>query len=501
MHMPPLSKLFPSTLLALSLLTGVGCSSDDEEVTGLIKFYNAESDSPDLFLTLDENLDEDNEDEFENTFPGVGFGEASNAVNVPVGDYFYEVAFQDDDSTQRDDLEILNEGSLAINEESVTFVVASGSTSNSVASIFNVELADTDELVSNDQFVLRVINAHPSVQAVDVYLSDTDETFNEAQLIATADSLSLTEAVTLDEDDYIVYLTEPGQSDVIFQSEDINYRFNTQYFLAIRENVGAGSNAFQLDNMTLTGLQSVSDVDSSATVRFYNGIHPHPSLPDYSGQIDLTVEDVSTDEVVITEQLSQNQISSVTVTAADDFSLNVVDSANGDSYVSNALFSVPENTARTVFFYVDEVFVDDDGDGNVDEDEDGVVDEIEAFVRNVVVNDVTFDGAVQTTVTVLNLADNDEFATVTVSFVESDETLTNADAVRSVAVGTSSNVSLLNNTYDVFAVATIDNQDIILDNFTLTLDENSEAQFLLFEHDDSASSGFNLNLVSQSSVD
>ena len=83
------------------------------------------------------------------------------------------------------------------------------------------------------------------------------------------------------------------------------------------------------------------------------------------------------------------------------------------------------------------------------------------------------------------------------SFVDADETLADVDDVRSVSVGNSSDISLLNNTYDVFAVATIDNQEIILDSFILTLDENSNPQFLLLEFDETSPSGFSLNLIDQ----
>ena len=50
-----------------ALLSACGGSSSDD-TKGYIKFYNASSDSPGIYLTLDENLDEDEDDEFEQTF-------------------------------------------------------------------------------------------------------------------------------------------------------------------------------------------------------------------------------------------------------------------------------------------------------------------------------------------------------------------------------------------------------------------------------------------------
>lgn len=497
MSTPSLSKLFSISVLALSLISLTGCSSDDEETTGEIKFYNAEADSPELFLTIDENLDEDDDDEIEVTFSSVGFGEASSATEIPTNDYFYEVAYQDDDSTQRDDLEIIAEGSLTISQDDLTFIVMTGSVNDATANIFSIEIDESDDLIDDDEFSLQVLNAHPNFDSVDVYFSDDDETFAEAQLIGTANSLTFTEAVNLDEDTYKVYLTLPGSTDVIFESDEVSYLFNTQYFLMIRENVGAGGNLFQLDNLTFSGSETVDAANSLATIRFYNGIHNHPSLADYSGQVDLTVSDVASGEVVLSEQLASDEISDITITAADDFSLTLVDSNTGALFIENALFSVPENTARTVFFYVDEEYVDEDGDGIIDEDEDGQIDEIEAFVRTVIVEDDTRDAAVTTQISILNLADNEDFSTVTIAFVDSDETLEDVDDVRSVSVGTSSDITLLNNTYDVFAVASVDNQATILDSFSLTLNDDSASQFLLLEFDETSPSGYSLKLVSQ----
>ena len=52
----------------------------------------------------------------------------------------------------------------------------------------------------------------------------------------------------------------------------------------------------------------------------------------------------------------------------------------------------------------------------------------------------------------------------------------------------------------MFAIATIDGSDIIMDSFQLTLDEDSVEQFLIFAPDDSASTGFSMTLVNQNQV-
>ncbi|GAC21154.1 hypothetical protein [Paraglaciecola arctica] len=62
-------------------------------------------------------------------------------------------------------------------------------------------------------------------------------------------------------------------------------------------------------------------------------------------------------------------------------------------------------------------------------------------------------------------------------------------------------MTLLNNTYDIYAIATIDGTDIVLDSLNMVLGENSQEQFLIFEQDDSASSGYQMFLVNQKKSD
>jgi hypothetical protein len=489
----PLSALTASLLL----LTGCGSSSDDDDSTGLIKFYNAASDSPSLFLTLDENLDDDPDDEFENTFNSVSFGRASAASDVPTARYFYEIAWQEGDSIRRDELSIISEGQLDMNSDTMTFVVMSGSVTNPDVNIYLIPELDNDDDIDNDTFNLQILNTHPDYPELDVYMSDTDETFNEAFLIDTAIRSTWTDNIKLDEDEYTVYLTLPGDTEVLFESTELSYLFNTQYFLAIRPNVGGSGNPFELDSMTFNNFESAADENSQARIRFYNGIHAHEALADYSQQVEFTVEDVTSAEIVVTDMLNQYELSDATITEPDDFRLSLEDAISDTMYLENALFSVPENTARTIFFYVDEVYVDDDGDGDIDEDGDGQIDEIDAEIKTVVVEDDTREGLFDRQISIVNLADNEEFDNVEVYFVKSDETIATATSQRRVGVGVHADITLRNNTYDVFAVTEIDNQDVILDSFSLTLDENTAPQFLLLEHSDTSSSGYAMRLLSQ----
>ena len=113
-----ISCLAKSKLLLLASVVGLsGCSSDDDD-TGYIKLYNASKNAPAIFLTVDENPNSSDEDYFEVTFSGVEYGFATSDKSVPAGNQFYELAWQDEDNNNRDDLEIIDEDQIYIKSES-----------------------------------------------------------------------------------------------------------------------------------------------------------------------------------------------------------------------------------------------------------------------------------------------------------------------------------------------------------------------------------------------
>ena len=99
--------------------------------------------------------------------------------------------------------------------------------------------------------------------------------------------------------------------------------------------------------------------------------------------------------------------------------------------------------------------------------------------------------------TLLNLVNTDLFTGVSFYFVKSDEIIDTAEIQRTIGLGATSNVTLRNNSYQVFAIANIDNNEIILDELSLTVDETTSDLFLILEHQTQSSEGFALRAVAQ----
>lgn len=490
--------------LAFSLLALSACggSSDSEDAQGYIKFYNASADAPNIYLTIDENLDEDEEDEFEQTFSSVAYGKTGSRIQLDTQSYYMELAWQNEDSSVRSDLEIVFEDQIIVDEDVTKWIVMSDSIQNPRVDIFEIpDISDdeADDDQDDDLFNLRFVNLHDTYTDIDFYLSGSDETFNEAVLVTGLQSYALSENFKFEEDQYKFYITTPGSTEVLFTSDEVDYAFGGQYLISIRENQGVGGSPFTIDNISNSSITQYDALESMANVAVYNGLDAIDLLPAYDAKINVLVD--GTTDIPLLEDLVYGDFSETYEIDSGDYRFTVSDPSNNDILLQNRALSMPQNTNRTLFLYWTEEAVDDDGDGDVDEDDDGQVDEYRAIVSSLVVDNSDRSRLYDKELTLLNLVNSDDFTTVTFYFVKSDEIIETAENQRNVIQGNATSLVLRNNTYQLFVVAEIDNNEIIIDEQILVLDETETDQFLILEHSIESSSGYEVRVVDQNSTD
>lgn len=410
---------FIFALIVLLFLCGCGSSSDDSTDLGQIKFYNASSNAPAVYLTIDEDIETSDDEEIEITFSAVAYGDALNSTEVVANSYFYELAWQDGESSERDELTLLVEGNLQVTTESTQLVTLSGDVQNPIVNVFAIAEIDESDDDTYDRFNLNLVNLSSHEQAVDVYVSDDDETFNEAVLIHSSAANTLSDNIKLDQGNYIVYLVESGDDTPVFQSSAIPFLYSAQYVIAIRDNAGAGSSPYAIDKLSSTSVTNYADVNAQAAYRIYNGIAEQDLLDNYQGSIDVDAHGETSDKVITA--LDYKDVSASIVVTSGDYSLDVVDSETGEYLQRNHLLSLPQNINKTVFLYSDEVAQDPDGDGNVDEDGDGIVDEYKVNIHSLAIEDSVTASIYDHTLTPINLVDSEDFSSITVYFVKSDE--------------------------------------------------------------------------------
>ncbi|WP_448211177.1 DUF4397 domain-containing protein [Colwellia sp. MEBiC06753] len=483
-----------ASLLLLSACDSGG-SSDDSTKVGYVQFYNASANAPEVYLTIDEDLDEDDDDEIERTYSAVSYGSASSRNELEKGDYYAELGWQSDDSSAREDLTQLFQEQIEVTKENINFLVLAEDITAPAVFQYSIPVIDDDNDASEDLFNIRFLNLNKDFGDVDIYISQSDETFNEAELIDSAGYSELTVNHKFGQDEYTFYITAAGSEEVVFVSEHINFQYTSQYVLALRENVGIDTTPFTVDLITSSSTYQYQRQGSAAQFRAYNGILLNDLLPDYQGNLDIYSQPNNAQADI--SQLAIGQFSSSINTAQGDYSFVVKASESEVNLLKNHLVTLTGNIDKTVFFYASEEYVDEDGDGNVDEDNDGIVDEIEITVNSLVVKNSTSQAIYQHNVSIVNLVDDPDFSSINVYFVRSDELIESAEYKKAVPFAGNDSLTLLNNTYQVFVVAKVNSSDMILAQQILTLDEDSDNQFVIVQQDPNSASGYSVLIAAQ----
>jgi len=484
-----------ATMLSLSLF---GCGSDDNDDTGYIQLYNLSANAPGIYLTVDQY----NDDDFnEKTHSPISFTKVSNRLTYENDTYDIELAWQNEYNNEYD-LEIVYENQLQVDSDTVELVVVTDDIKAPSVFVYEVPVRDDDEVDDDNDdevFNIRVLNMHTLSEGVDMHYSESDKTFNEAKLLNQTSYSEMSVNQKLAQDGYIFYLTSAGSNEVLYKSQDIDFPYASEYIMVIRANTGVGSSPFILDKISTSTINEYPDANAEASYRVFNGIIEHELLPEYEKSFDLHINGIDNSPEV--SALKFGEFSQSIITDSGDYSMSLVTSVTQSTILSNHLLALNKNTDKTVFFYLLEEAVDEDGDGDIDEDGDGYIDEIEITMNSLVVDNNQSDSIYSHQMKVINLIDQDEiiddFTNIKVYFVRSDEIIDTAEQYITAIFAKPSAVELLNNTYTIYVIGRLDSSDIILSSSEFTLNEDSKDQFVILEKDLNAATGYSMIFANQ----
>jgi len=491
-----LKSCFAASLLLFILL---GCdSSDDSSGEGFVKLYNLSKDSPSIYLTVDEDLTEESGDDnehYEQTYSSVAYGDMHSNISVASQDYYYQLAWQDDDSSSTEDLSVIYENTLALTEDTIQMIVLSDSILSPQVTIHSIPVIDDEDDTTNDLFNLRVLNMHSSQQAVNFYLSKENESFNEAILVGQFEYQQLSDNQKMDQDDYIFYIATAGSDEVLFRSNSIPFLYSSQNIMVIKDNLGAGTSPYVLDKLSDSTVIEYVDADAEAQFSAYNAVAKSEYLSDYNEAFALHINGV--DNTPAVAYLPYGEISNALRFASGDYSLDLITIEESTPLLSNHLLSLDENANKTIFFYAEQEYIDSDNDGNIDENGDGIIDEIALNLFSLIVENSALSSIYEHEIELVNLIQSDEFSQVEVFFVRQDEDIESANFHREVSYKSTNAILLKNNSYQVFVIAKDNGSSIILNSFELVLNEESKEQFLVLEAYENSPTGYKATLISQ----
>lgn len=222
----------------LFLLGACSSDSDDSEDTfplSSLQFFNASANSTSTRLLVDDA-----------SIGSSVFGDATTLVNLEEDTYELTVAWTDE-SGQEQEIKTENR---RLSEGTKTLVVMSGNFNAPTVTNLEIDRNDLD-----DGFTLTAFSAVPN-ETYDLYVGEVGVPFSEANLITDISPNNAQALPFFDADDdpliwesqeYKVFLTEPGSTEVIYESDNIDFNFLIDYVMIIRPTTGPGEGGLAVD--------------------------------------------------------------------------------------------------------------------------------------------------------------------------------------------------------------------------------------------------------------
>lgn len=188
------------------------------------------------------------------------------------------------------------------------------------------------------QFMLTLTNLSHQFPELDIYLGKANEDFSKAELI---ERLSPLEVAYPDEKltrgHYTLFLTEPGQQQVIFQSQSFHFQYNSTYSLIVRDQQGPLTEQLVVDLvLNSSATDQLLHRSAPAQFRLYNSMQPV--------QIRLDQEPLMT--------LSQHEFSDYVALTQGDYQLSVQDH-DTNPVLNNQLLSLQQGQSKVVVLFQD----------------------------------------------------------------------------------------------------------------------------------------------------
>jgi hypothetical protein len=333
-------KIVRSMMLvgAIAILSACGSDSDDSDETfplSSLQFFNASANSASTSLLVDD--------------VSVGssvFGDATSLVSVEEGDYDLTLRWIDTTGQEQE----ISTQNLNLADGDKTLVVMSGNFDAPTVTNIDFERSDLEE-----GFTLRAFSAIQDV-TYDLYIGEVGAPFSEANLITDLAFNSIEELPFFDAGDdpliwdsqeYKVFLTETGTTNVLYESDDINFSLLIDYIMIVRSTTGPGDDGLAVDIVTnSTSVQSFNNLLASAQFRVYNSL-------DFESNVLANIRD--NDGQVAQVQVSSSQLTGFSTLPFGDYQVNILQESDEAILFENGLLTLNQDQGRTLVIYRNEL--------------------------------------------------------------------------------------------------------------------------------------------------
>ena len=442
--------------VSLGLLLVACGSSDSDDVSSYtssyLQFYNGSTNSPSIRFYADDTL--------------VGTSSFADATSLLSFTAETEVeltwSYESEDNS---DIEILQESrTLATSEKNL--IVLTGDFNNPEWYTISFDREDLDE-----GFRIILSSVISGDTQYDFYLAEAGAPISDAWYGGTVGYQQQLEVpypdATDDEPDwpfgdYVIYLTEPGQLTPVFESSTLNFAYQTEYVLILRESAGALKNQLSIDTViNSSSVSNLTDINSSAQYRIYNSLDNEQAL------VTSLTDNLSFSE---NQQVAANSLGDFTLAAYGDYRISAT---LEDMHLDNRLMSLNQGQSKALIFYQNE-------DNQLD-----VVTLAESELPQVYEHDLRL----------LNLVS--EFSDIDLYFVKQDQTIeTTSHYYKGLDFAEPGSYSLPLGYYEIVAVYEDAQGNMQLLDRTETLQfEQSQHYIISLEADNQSATGYRLQIL------
>ncbi|ALS97250.1 DUF4397 domain-containing protein [Lacimicrobium alkaliphilum] len=323
----------------------------------------------------------------------------------------------------------------------------------------------------DDHFTLHAISAVADKE-YDLYVAEAGASLTDAHLMGSLIFGELFQAEYWDGDsdsanwnldDYVVYLTEPGKTEVVYESGTMAFNFETEYVMVIRSSTGASQNNLIVDLIINTArVPSYKDIRAGAQYRFYNSL---------DAGIGLTAT-LKGNDIDRSADVAARELSAFSSVKYGDYQISA-SSENAQWAFNNRLLTLNQGESKTVVLY-----------SNAQEQ-----------LSSLAFEDSDLPQVYEHELNMVNLVK--DFSNIDIYFVRQDETVETAEhKLLNLGFAESDDISLPSDYYEIIALYDDNsgNQTLLYRTQSLAIDE--EVNYVVsVEPDSSSASGYRIALL------
>jgi len=406
-----------NVILTLTLVLALsGCGGSDSDDTDFsesyLQFYNASSNSPTTQIVVDDDL-----------LGSSSYGDVTSIFTLSSGDIDIDLNWEDSDGQEVTTTSF----SSNLRDGFKTLVFMSGDFESPDIAEFQFERTSNE-----DEFFLYATSTVTNGASYDLYMAEHGTPFSSANFITTLNYLDFADTTHWNpdedasegawpQDDYVIYLTAPGEQEVLFESQEIEFSFDSDYVLAIRNTTGANENNLVIDIiLNSTSIEANQNVTATSQFRVYSAL---------ANDAELEVSLATNDSEQLQQTIAVGEITEFSTVTFGDYQVSALSSDNTDYGFDNRLLTLNQGASKTLIIF---------------EDEDQQLTSIE-------VEDSTLPQSFEHEVSIANILP--EFEEVDMYFVRQDETIESADfQVSNIDYGDLRSITLPNDFYSIVVV-------------------------------------------------